>query len=66
MQKSQRMRLAHLNRFAEKIGIDGLAVCGAETDLSFFDEYNFEGLMNVPWYEQMSGNEMRSLFKTHK
>ena len=48
------------------IGVDGLAMCGGEADLSFFDEYNFEGLMNEPWYERIDGNEMRSLFKTKK
>ena len=48
------------------IGVDGLAMCGDEADMSFFDEYNFEGLMNEPWYERIDGNEMRSLFKTKK
>ena len=48
------------------IGVDGLAVCGEQADFSFFDEYNFEGLMNEPWYERINGNEMRSLFKTKK
>ena len=45
------------------MGVDGLALCGDQADLSFFDEYNFDGLMNEPWYERMKGNEMRSLFK---
>jgi len=63
-QKSQRMRIAHLTKVAERIGIDGLAVCGDEADCSFFDEYNFEGLMNEPWYERIKGNEMRMLFGT--
>ena len=60
------MRLSHLNKVAKKIGIDGLAVCGNEADLSFFDEYHFEGLMDEPWYELMNGKEMRSLFKKTK
>ena len=57
-QKSHRMRLAHLQKVADRIGVDGLAVCGDQNDLSFFDEYNFEGLMNEPWYERIKGNEM--------
>ena len=57
------MRVAHLQRLADKMGVDGLALCGDQADLSFFDEYNFDGLMNEPWYERMKGNEMRSLFK---
>ena len=60
------MRLAHINRVAKMIGVDGLAVCGESADISFFEEYNFEGLMNEPWYERINGNEMRSLFKTKK
>ena len=62
-QKSQRMRLSHLNKVAQMIGIDGLAVCGNQADISFFEEYNFEGLINEPWYDLMNGKEMRSLFK---
>ena len=60
------MRLAHLHLLAEKMGIDGLAICGNEVDCTFFNEYNFEGLMNEPWYERINenGNEMRSLFRT--
>ena len=66
-QKSQRMRLSHLNKVAQMIGIDGLAVCGNQADISFFEEYNFEGLINEPWYDLMNGKEMRSLFKkSHK
>ena len=60
------MRLAHINRVAKMIGVDGLAVCGESADISFFEEYNFEGLMNEPWYDRINGNEMRSLFKTKK
>ena len=60
------MRQAHLTRLTQSMGIDGLALCGDEADISFFDEYNFEGLMNMPWYDQLKGNEMRSLFKTKK
>lgn len=63
-QKSQRMRIAHLSRVAERIGIDSIAVCGEEADSSFFDEYNFEGLMDEPWYDRINGNEMRMLFRT--
>ena len=48
------------------IGVDGMAVCKNSADYNFFDEYNFEGLMDEPWYERMKGNEMRSLFKTKK
>ena len=44
---------------SDRIGVDGLAVCADQNDLSLFDEYNFEGLMNEPWYEQMKGNELR-------
>lgn len=47
----------------KKIGIDGLAICGNETDCSFFDEYNFSGLLNEPWYERINGNEMQALFR---
>ena len=31
---------------SDRIGVDGLAVCADQNDLSLFDEYNFEGLMN--------------------
>lgn len=63
---SQRMRLAHLRKFADKMGIDGLAVCGNEADLTFYEEYNFDGLMNEPWYDRLTGKEMHSLFKKDK
>ena len=63
---SQRMRLAHLRQFADKMGIDGLAVCGNEADLTFYEEYNFDGLMNEPWYDRLTGKEMHSLFKKDK
>ena len=63
---SQRMRLAHLRQFADKMGIDGLAVCGNEADLTFYEEYNFDGLMNEPWYDRLTGKEMHSLFTKDK
>ncbi len=45
------------------MGLDGLAMCGSEADLTFFDEYNFEGLLDEPWYERMDGKEITSLFR---
>ncbi len=56
------MRQAHLNQMAERIGLDKIAFCGDNADCTFFDEYNFEGLMDVPWYDRVKGNEMRRLF----
>ncbi len=53
-----------MSQLAEKMGIDGLAVCGNEADLTFYDEYNFDGLMNEPWYDLLTGREMNSLFRT--
>lgn len=53
------MRLTHLNKVADMIGVDGLVLGGAQADTSFFDEFNFEGLLNEPWYERINGNEMR-------
>ena len=58
--------MAHMNNVAQRIGIDSIAMCGAEADCTFFDEYNFEGLLNEPWYDRMKGNEMRSLFHPRK
>lgn len=57
--KSQLKRQAHLTRVAESIGIDSLALCGDEADGGLFEEYNFDGLMNEPWYERITGTEMR-------
>ena len=51
-----------MSLLSKKMGIDGIAMCGDQADCSFFEAFNFEGLMNEPWYEQLSGNEMRSLF----
>jgi hypothetical protein len=46
------------------MGLDGLAMCDDnEADGTFFDEYNFKGLLNEPWYDQMDGKEIRSLFQ---
>jgi len=52
-----------LTRVAERIGLDRLAVCGDEADAGLFEEYNFDGLMNEPWYDRITGTEMRCLFK---
>ena len=60
--KSQQNRLAHLNHLSQRIGVDGIAICGNEADLSFYDEFNFDGLMNEPWYDRLDGKEMR-IFK---
>ena len=54
--------MLHLNQMAERIGIDKMAFCGDKADCTFFDEYNFEGLMDVPWYDRVKGDEMRRLF----
>jgi len=60
------MRLAHLKKFAERIGIDKMLFCSNEEDAGVLDEFNFDGLMNEPWYDRIKGNEMRSLFRTEK
>ena len=38
-------------------------MCGDEADGGLFEEYNFDGLMNEPWYERISGTEMRMFQK---
>ena len=60
--QSQLKRQEHLNLIAERMGIDGLALCGNEADLGLFDEMKLDGLMNEPWYERLTGTEF-SLFK---
>ena len=55
-------RQEHLKMLAEKMGIDGLAMCQDEADCSMFEELNLDGLMNEPWYERLTGTEF-SLFK---
>jgi hypothetical protein len=46
---------SHLQNFAAKIGIDGIALCSNEEDFTLNDELNF-GLVRQPtgpWYEQL-------------
>ena len=61
--RSQLQRQAHLKKVAQSIGIDRLALCGDEADGGLFEEYNFDGLMNEPWYERITGTEMRMFQK---